>query len=167
MDWNTIDQQVTTMIQNNQPPDVLNLNAFASYAKDGSSTPPTRSSPRRRARTSWRPSREGANQGKQYGFPILASARAFFYKRTCSRRPASPSPEDLGRFLQAAQKIQALGGWNDRVRAAARPRGGPGRVVHLDVEQRRRLEVRRRWTIDSDKNVQTLQFLADLANGTR
>src|ERR671923_2754390 len=35
VDWNSIDQQVTTMIQNNQPPDVLNLNAFASYAKDG------------------------------------------------------------------------------------------------------------------------------------
>ena len=34
VDWNTIDQQVSTMIQNNQPPDVLNLNAFASYAKD-------------------------------------------------------------------------------------------------------------------------------------
>jgi len=35
IDWNSIDQQVTTMIQNNQPPDVLNLNAFSSYAKDG------------------------------------------------------------------------------------------------------------------------------------
>src|SRR5262245_14911622 len=28
IDWNSIDQQVSTMIQNNQPPDVLNLNAF-------------------------------------------------------------------------------------------------------------------------------------------
>ena len=35
VDWNSIDQQVSTMIQNSQPPDVLNLNAFASYAKDG------------------------------------------------------------------------------------------------------------------------------------
>src|SRR5215831_21363954 len=35
VDWNSIDQQVSTMLQNNQPPDVLNLNAFASYAKDG------------------------------------------------------------------------------------------------------------------------------------
>ena len=34
IDWNSIDQQVSTMIQNNQPPDVLNLNAFSSYAKD-------------------------------------------------------------------------------------------------------------------------------------
>jgi multiple sugar transport system substrate-binding protein len=34
IDWNSIDQQVSTMIQNNQPPDVLNLNSFSSYAKD-------------------------------------------------------------------------------------------------------------------------------------
>ena len=32
VDWNSIDQQVSTMIQNNQPPDVLNLNSFSSYA---------------------------------------------------------------------------------------------------------------------------------------
>src|SRR6266508_6953110 len=35
IDWNSIDQQVSTMIQNNQPPDILNLNSFSSYAKDG------------------------------------------------------------------------------------------------------------------------------------
>src|SRR5262245_39674753 len=35
IDWNSIDQQVSAMLQNNQPPDVLNLNSFSSYAKDG------------------------------------------------------------------------------------------------------------------------------------
>src|SRR5215471_4834638 len=35
VDWNSIDQQVSTMLQSNQPPDVLNLNSFSSYAKDG------------------------------------------------------------------------------------------------------------------------------------
>ena len=33
--WNDIDQQTSTMVQNNQPPDILNLNVYASYAKDG------------------------------------------------------------------------------------------------------------------------------------
>ena len=33
--WDTIDQQSSTMIQNNQAPDILNLNVYASYAKDG------------------------------------------------------------------------------------------------------------------------------------
>ena len=33
--WDDIDQQSSTMIQNNAAPDILNLNAYASYAKDG------------------------------------------------------------------------------------------------------------------------------------
>ena len=33
--WNDIDQQTSTMIQNNNAPDILNLNVYASYAKDG------------------------------------------------------------------------------------------------------------------------------------
>src|SRR5437899_12201403 len=34
VDWNSHDQQVSTMIQNNQPPDVLSLNAVSTSAKD-------------------------------------------------------------------------------------------------------------------------------------
>src|SRR6185436_1942047 len=41
IDWNSIDQQVSTMIQNNQRPDILNLNSFSSYAKDGLLYPAT------------------------------------------------------------------------------------------------------------------------------
>ena len=33
--WDSIDQTSSTMVQNNQPPDILNLNVYASYAKDG------------------------------------------------------------------------------------------------------------------------------------
>src|SRR4051812_36150739 len=32
--WDDIDQQSSTMIQNGNPPDILNLNVYASYAKD-------------------------------------------------------------------------------------------------------------------------------------
>ena len=32
--WDSIDQQSSTMIQNNNAPDLLNLNVYASYAKD-------------------------------------------------------------------------------------------------------------------------------------
>src|SRR5437870_8052038 len=76
VDWNSIDQQVSTMIQNNQPPDVLNLNSFSSYAKDGllNSSEDVLS-----AKT---PddflaafARSGESQGKLYAFPILSSAR--------------------------------------------------------------------------------------------
>ena len=53
----------------------------------------------------------------------------------------------------------------DRLRAAARARGGAGRVVHLDVEQRRRLEVGRRLGDQQrQERRRRCQFLAALAN---
>jgi hypothetical protein len=91
IDWNSIDQQVTTMIQNNRAPDVLNLNSFSSYARDGLLyTADEVLSPTTRADFLEPFIRGGEYQGKLYGFPILSSARAFFYNRTCSRRRASP-----------------------------------------------------------------------------
>ena len=145
IDWNSIDQQVSTMIQNNQPPDVLNLNAFASYAKDGLLYPADDVlSPKTQDDFLDAFVRGGEYRGKLYGFPILSSARAFFYNRTSSPRPASPRRRRPGTSSsQAAAEDPGARRRHDRLRAAARPRGGAGRVVHLDVEQRRRLEVGR------------------------
>ena len=112
VDWNAIDQQVSTMIQNNQPPDVLNLNSFSSYAKDGLLYPADEVlSPRTREDFLDAFARGGKYQGKLYGFPILASARAFFYNKDLSPRPgiAGP-PKTWDEFVAAARKIQALGG---------------------------------------------------------
>src|SRR3954447_6801278 len=35
IDWNNITQQVNTMVQTRQLPDILNLNTYAGFAKDG------------------------------------------------------------------------------------------------------------------------------------
>src|SRR5215470_6269025 len=82
VDWNSIDQQVSTMLQSNQPPDVLNLNSFSSYAKDGLLyTADEILSPKTREDFLEAFARGGEYKGKVYGFPILASARAFFYNK--------------------------------------------------------------------------------------
>ena len=91
VDWNSIDQQVSTMIQNSQPPDVLNLNAFASYAKDGLLYSGDEVlSPKTREDFLPPFARGGEYQGKLYGFPILASAGPSSTTRTSSPAPASP-----------------------------------------------------------------------------
>jgi len=111
VDWNSIDQQVTTMIQNNQPPDVLNLNAFSSYAKDGLLHPADEVlSPR--TREDFLPAfvRGGEYQGKLYGFPILSSARAFFYnKDLLARAEVAAPPRTWDELVTAARKVRALG----------------------------------------------------------
>src|SRR5205807_2915532 len=87
VDWNSIDQQVSTMIQNNQPPDVLNLNSFSSYAKDGLLYSGDEAlSPKTREDFLEAFARGGTYGSTLYGFPILASARAFFYNRDLLER---------------------------------------------------------------------------------
>ena len=111
IDWNSIDQQVSTMIQNNQPPDVLNLNSFSSYAKDGLLYAADEVlSARTREDFLESFARGGQYQGKLYGFPILASARAFFYNQDLfARAGVAVPPRTWDEFVHAARKIQALG----------------------------------------------------------
>src|SRR5262249_4833212 len=166
IDWNSIDQQVTTMIQNNQPPDILNLNSFSSYAKDGLLYSGDEVlSPKTREDFIDAFARGGEYKGKLFGFPILASARAFFYNKALFTKAglASP-PKTWDEFLQAAQKIQALG---DGVVGYALPLGPEEAHAEWEVWMWNNggdWKSGDQWTINSDKNVQTLSFLAGLAN---
>ncbi|HEY2996354.1 MAG TPA: extracellular solute-binding protein [Methylomirabilota bacterium] len=166
VDWNTIDQQVSTMIQNNQPPDVLNLNAFASYAKDGLLyTADEVLSPKTKDDFLAPFARGGEYQGKLYGFPILSSARAFFYNTELFDRAGLPgAPRSWDGFVTASRKITALGGG---VIGYALPLGPEEAQAEWSIWMWNNggdWKSGEAWAINSDKNVQTLAFLADLAN---
>jgi multiple sugar transport system substrate-binding protein len=166
IDWNSLDQQVSTMLQNNQPPDVLNLNSFSSYARDGLLyTADEILSPGTRSDFLEAFARGGEYDGKLYGLPILSSARAFFYNRTLlDRAGLAGPPATWDDFLRVAQKVQALG------------QGTIGYALPLGPEEAQAewsiwmwnnggdWKSGETWTINSDRNVQTLSFLADLAN---
>jgi multiple sugar transport system substrate-binding protein len=169
VDWNSIDQQVTTMVQNNQPPDVLNLNSFSSYAKDGLlySADEVLSA---QTRADFLPAfaEGGEFRGRQYGFPILASARAFFFnKRLFAQAGMAAPPRTWKEFLAAAQKIRELGGG---VIGYALPLGPEEAQAEWSIWMWNNggdWKSGDRWTINSDRNVEALQFLADLANRHR
>ena len=166
IDWNSIDQQVSTMLQNNQPPDILNLNAFASYAKDGLLyTAEEIVSPKTREDFLDAFVRGGEYRGKLYGLPILSSARAFFYNRALlAKAGLAGPPRTWDELVQAARKVQALGG------------GTIGYALPLGPEEAQAewsiwmwnnggdWKAGEAWAIDGERNVQALQFLADLAN---
>ena len=166
IDWNSIDQQVTTMIQNNQPPDVLNLNSFSSYAKDGLlNSSEDVLSPKTRDDFLAAFARGGEYQGKLYGFPILSSARAFFYNKSLfAKAKIAAPPKTWDEFVKTAQKITALG------------KGTIGYALPLGPEEAQAewsiwmwnnggdWKSGDQWAINSEKNLQTLKFLADLAN---
>jgi multiple sugar transport system substrate-binding protein len=154
------------MIQNNQPPDVLNLNAFASYAKDGLLHPAS-DVLSQKTRDDFLDAfvKGGQYQGTLYGFPILSSARAFFYNKDLfARAGLAEPPKTWTELVDAAKKLTALGG------------GTIGYALPLGPEEAQAewsiwmwnnggdWKSGDQWVIDSEKNVQTLAFLADLAN---
>jgi len=166
IDWNTIDQQVTTMIQNNQPPDILNLNSFSSYAKDGLLYVAEQVlSAKTKEDFLEAFARGGEYQGQLYGFPILASARAFFYNQDLfAKAGIAAPPATWDEFVAAARKIQALGG------------GTIGYALPLGPEEAQAewsiwmwnnggdWKSDGQWAINSAKNLETITFLARLAN---
>jgi multiple sugar transport system substrate-binding protein len=166
VDWNTIDQQVTTMIQNNQPPDVLNLNSFSSYAKD-ELLHPAEDVLSAKTREDFLAAfvRGGEYQGKLYGLPILSSARAFFYNKSLfARASIAAPPKTWDEFVKAAQQIKTLG--KDTI-GYALPLGPEEAQAEWSIWMWNNggdWKSGDQWAIDSEKNLQTLQFLADLAN---
>ena len=166
IDWNSIDQQVSTMLQNNQPPDILNLNAFASYAKDGLLYSAEEIlSPKTREDFLDAFVRGGEYRGKLYGFPILSSARAFFYNRDLlAKAGLAGPPRTWDELVQAAKRVQALG---DGTIGYALPLGPEEAQAEWSIWMWNNggdWKAGEAWAIDSEQNVQALQFLADLAN---
>ena len=166
VDWNSIDQQVSTMIQNGQPPDVLNLNSFSSYAKDGLlHSADEVLSPKTKADFLDAFARGGEYQGKLHGFPILASARAFFYnKDLLAKAGVAAPPTTWDEFVKTAVKIQGLG---QGVIGYALPLGPEEAQAEWSIWMWNNgggWKSGEQWTINSDRNVETLGFLAALAN---
>lgn len=163
--WDNIDQQSSTMIQNNQAPDILNLNAFASYAKDGllysdaEVLPAAAKSDILDAFVKY-----GTYDGKMYGFPDLASARAMFYNKDLfAKAGITTPPKTWDEFETAAKKVQALGGGNVGYAMPLGPEEAQGEFSIWTFNNGGDWKDGATWTINSPKNVETLTFLKKLA----
>jgi multiple sugar transport system substrate-binding protein len=164
IDWNSIDQQVSTMIQNNELPDVLNLNSFSSYAQDGLLYPADEVvSPTTKADFLEAFARGGEYRGQLYGLPILSSARAFFYNKDLfAKAGIAAPPRTWNEFVQAARKIRALGAIG-----YALPLGPEEAQAEWAIWMWNNggdWKSGDTWAINSAKNVETLRFLSDLVN---
>ncbi|MEU4232946.1 extracellular solute-binding protein [Nonomuraea sp. NPDC026600] len=163
--WNSIDQQTSTMIQNGNPPDILNLNAYASYAKDGLLYHSEEVLPAAtKADLIDAFVESGTYNGKMYGFPDLSSARAMFYNKDLFRRAGiSAPPKTWDEFVSDAQKITALG---DGTIGYAEPLGPEEAQAEFSIwafNNGGAWKTDGTWSINSSKNIETLQFLKDLS----
>jgi multiple sugar transport system substrate-binding protein len=163
--WDDIDQQSSTMIQNNAAPDILNLNAYASYAKDNllySADDVLSASVKGDLLPNFVQS--GTYQGKMYGMPDLSSARALFYNKDLfAKAGIAGPPKTWDEFTADAQKITALG---DGTVGYAMPLGPEEAQAEFSIwmfNNGGNWKTDGKWSINSPQNVDTLTFLKSLS----
>jgi multiple sugar transport system substrate-binding protein len=163
--WDTIDQQSSTMIQNNQAPDILNLNVYASYAKDGllwSADDVLSATAKSDLLDAF--VKSGTYQGKLYGMPDLSSARAFFYNKDLfAKAGIAAPPKTWAEFEDDAKKITALGNGTVGYAMPLGPEEAQGEFSIWAFNNGGDWKTDGKWTINSEKNVETLTFLKKLA----
>src|SRR6266566_7020893 len=111
IDWNTLLQQVPTMIQTHSYPDVLNFNAYSTFAASGLLRPAQQVlSPS--VLSDFVPSfvQSDTVNGKQYGIPWIASVRALGYnKQAFAKANIASPPSTWSQFVADAQKAKKAG----------------------------------------------------------
>ncbi|MBO7748169.1 extracellular solute-binding protein [Paenibacillus sp. MWE-103] len=161
--WDILDGIYTTMISQNQPPDLLNTNVYAHFAKDGLLNDFNDIlSPE--LRNKLYPNLMSMDQidGHQYAIPYVATLRSLYYNQGIFDRAGIQAPPRTWSELKAdAERIKRAG-------------GAYGFGVDLtDNETQAYLSYfffgagggwiqSGKWTIDSPENVEGLTFLKQL-----
>ena len=163
--WNDIDQKLKTMVQTNDLPDIGNLNYFSSFAADGLLYRADELVPADVLADMVPTFIENSKyEGTAYAVPDLASARLFFYNK------------DI--FAKAGVKVEDIATWDGLVAAAKKIKAAVPDVVPIALplgpeEAQAEFMIwansndggvysNGEWTIESDKNVKTMEFLAGL-----
>jgi multiple sugar transport system substrate-binding protein len=110
--WDDINDVVRTRVQGGQAPDILNIDAFAAFAKDDLlyradevASPATLTDLQDGFRAN------AGIDGTQYAFPLIASTRTLFYNRDLfARAGIAAPPKTWADLLADGKKISALGG---------------------------------------------------------
>jgi multiple sugar transport system substrate-binding protein len=165
INWNDLDQQSSTMVQTGNPPDILNENAYASYAADGLLYNSDEVLPAA-TKDDIIPAfvKSGTYKGKFYGMPDLSSARALFYNKDLfAKAGIDKAPTTWDEFTADAKKVNALGGG---VVGYAQPLGPEEAQAEFAIwlfNNGGDFKKDGKWTINSPENVKTLEFMKSLS----
>ncbi|WP_158602288.1 extracellular solute-binding protein [Cohnella endophytica] len=161
--WDILDGIYTTMISKNQPPDLLNTNVYAHFAKDGLLNDfKDIISPELESKLQPNLLNMDQMNGTQYAIPYVATIRQLYYNKELFKKAgiAAP-PRTWSELMEDARKIKATG-------------AASGFGVDLtDNETQASLSYvfygsggtwikGGQWTINSPDNVEGLTFLKEL-----
>lgn len=165
IDWNTLLQQVPTMIQTRTQPDILNFNNYSTYASAGLLFPAAQVlSPQVQADFFPAFKKSDTLNGTQYGIPWIASVRALGYNKAAFAKAGISSPPTTWAQLET-----------DAIKATKA--GYVGYCLPLGSEEAQAewslwmwsnggnwVNAKGQWAINSLQNQATLNFLRKLAN---
>ncbi len=110
--WDNINDVITTKVQSDDAPDILNIDAFAGFAADDLLyTASEVVSPE--TLDDFQPSfaDNASIDGDMYGLPLIASSRTLFYNTDLlAQAGVTEPPATWDELLAAGQKVNALGG---------------------------------------------------------
>jgi multiple sugar transport system substrate-binding protein len=111
--WNSINDVVRTKLQSQSTtPDILNIDAYASFASDGMLYPASEVvSPNVLSDIQPGFAKNASLNGQQFALPLFASTRTLFYNTDLfAKAGVATPPKTWAELTDAAKKIQALGG---------------------------------------------------------
>jgi multiple sugar transport system substrate-binding protein len=161
INWNDFDNQVQTLIQNHQYPDITEGDYFSTYAQEGLlyTADEVLSDPNNLLPVF---KNQGSYQGKQYGMPFTTSSRTLFYnKKLFQQAGITAGPQTWDDIKADALKIAKLnkvgfglplGSEEAQAEALLWFLGNGGNYQDSSGN----------WAINSPQNIQTMQFLSDL-----
>ncbi|WP_246474614.1 extracellular solute-binding protein [Streptosporangium becharense] len=111
INWNDIDKQVATMVQNGQMPDILQTGDYSGFVKDGLLYKADEVlSPNVLSDLLPKFAEAGKVEGTAYGIPFLSTARALFYNKDLfGKAGIAEPPKTWDELKAAAEKLKKAG----------------------------------------------------------
>ncbi|KHK98603.1 ABC transporter substrate-binding protein [Microbacterium mangrovi] len=160
--WTNFDQQVQTMVQNKQYPDVTEGDYFSNYAQDGLlySASDVLSKPDNLLDTF---KAQGTYNGTQYGMPFTTSSRTLFYNKKLFQEAGIANPPTTWDEVKAdAAKIKAKGATGFGLPLG--PEEAQAESLLWMLGNGGGYQTGGKYTIDSAANVQTFDYLTTLVS---
>jgi multiple sugar transport system substrate-binding protein len=161
INWNDFDNQVQTMVQNHNLPDITEGDYFSNYAQEGLlyKASDVMSNP-----SNLMPvfAKLGSYQNDQYGLPFTTSSRTLFYnKKLFTAAGITAAPATWADVQSDASKIKAKGAIGYGLPLGSEEAQAESLLWMLGNGGNYQ-DSSGKWTINSSQNVETFQFLKQL-----
>ena len=168
IDWNTLLQQVPTMIQTHTYPDVLNFNAYSTFASSGLLRP-AKDVLSASTEADFESSFLGSDsiKGTQYAIPWIASVRALGYNKHAFAAAGITSPPATWADFEADAKKLSKAGYTGYCLPMGAEESQAEWSLWMWSNGGGWTSPSGAWTINSSKNLQAMDFLRQLANTDR